>query len=116
MRTQAQRDAYAALLPDTNLDLIAESRVNPDLVGLRFIHWAPERVQGPDYDWGPGGSEMVGEYVRSIKTTEGEHWIELRLVEQGPWTGAALGSVYSLRASRVKEVGAPRRAPELEGR
>ena len=82
--------------------MIAEVNVNPDLVGRRFIHHAPERVLGPDYDWGPGGCEMIGEYVRSIQTTEGEHWIELRLVEQGPWTGAALGSVYSLRASRVR--------------
>lgn len=103
-------------MPDTNLDLIAESNINPALVGRRFIHWAPERVQDPDYKWVPGGSGLVGEYVRSIKTTEGEHWIELRLVEQGTWTGARLGSVYSLRASRVKEVGAARRPPELEGR
>lgn len=95
--------------------MIAETSINPALVGRRFIHYAPERVQDPDYRWVPGGSDLVGEYVRSIRDTDGVHWIELRLVEQGPGTAARLGSVYSLRADRVKILGAPRRAPEVEG-
>jgi hypothetical protein len=93
----------------------AETNVNPALIGRLFVHHAPERVQGPDYDWIPGGADWVGEYVRSIRNSLGEHWIELRLVQQGAGTAAALGSVYSLRADRVKAFQDQRQPAQLEG-
>lgn len=82
--------------------MIAATNINPALVGRRFAHHAPERVQDPDYRWVAGGCDMIGEYVRSIRDSDGQHWIELRLVEQGPGTAARIGSVYSLRAERVR--------------
>jgi len=105
MRTDKQRATYAALLPDTDLAQIAETNVNPELLGRRFIYAGQGSTWVPNEGMVQHGSDMVGEYVRSIRNTLGEHWIELRLVAQGPGTAARLGSVYSLRADRVREAG-----------
>ena len=61
--------------------MIAESCINPALVGRWMRH---------------ASSNLVGEYVRSIRNTRGEHWVELRLVWQGPDTGFAPGGIFSL--------------------
>lgn len=104
MRTAKQRAAYAALLPDTDLGQIVETNVNPELLGRRFAYVG----QGSTWVVYEGivahGSDWIGEYVRSIRNTLGEHWIELRLVAQGVGTKVKLGSVYSLRANRVRMV------------
>jgi hypothetical protein len=90
-------------LPDTDLAQIAETNVNPDLLGRRFVYAGQGSTRVANEGMVAYGSYWVGAYVRSIRNTLGEHWIELRLVEQGPGTAARLGSVYSLRADRVKE-------------
>jgi hypothetical protein len=101
-RSAAQQAAFAALLPKTDLYPTVESRVNPAYVGQRFAYAGQGVSWVTNEGYVPFGSDWIGEYVRSLRTSEGEVWLELRLVEQGPGTKARIGSVYSLPAKQCQ--------------